>query len=448
MLSVFYKVYTESRRKNNMNKQNTDRYEYTRLVAQVKFSLIAPIVSGTYPDDSITEYFKRISMHEIEWPDGSKRRFSPETMKWWLHLYRKQGINGLTPKNRLDAGRVRKLDDSHKEFIIKIIREFPKITGVMIYEKMITEGIINEGDVSVDTVQRYIRNSGIRNGKETVTKERRAWEYAHSCDGYEADTSHTFYIFDENGEYRKTYLIAVIDNHSRMIVGAEFFFNDNAVNFQKVWHSAVLRYGRSKVIILDNGASYKNKSTAEIESKLGTRIIYNPPYSPTGKAVIERFFHTIKMRWLDCEHGSNYHSLNELNTRLNSWVNDYNRTDHSALEDDPNDNHTPLERYMYDMKDTEPCKLSNKLSVEYEEWLEDVFLHETTRKVNGDSTVVIENIRFDVPSQYIGLRVVIRYEPRKFDNVYLYDISKKEKVPLKRTDKVENSVTRRTEIIY
>lgn len=210
----------------------------------------------------------------------------------------------------------------------------------------------------------------------------------------------------------------------------------------------ILVYGKSKVMILDNGSSYKNKSTKEIEAKLGIKLIYNPPYSPTGKAVIERFFHTMKMRFLDCEHGSNYHSLDELNTKLTSWINEYNRTFHNALQKDSNDNHTPFERYMFDMKDIEPCKLSNKSPVEYDAWLEECFLHETTRKVNGDSTVLIENILFDVPSQYIGLRVIIRYEPRKFINVYLYDVSKKSKVPLKKTDKVENSKVRRTEIIY
>lgn len=431
-----------------MERQNIERYEYRKLIAQTKFSLIAPVISKTYPDESISAYFRRVAALEIDWPDGSKRKFSDQTLKWWLHLYKKYGIDGITPKDRLDSGRVRKLSDMHKQFIGSLIKEFPKITGVMIYEKMIEEGIIGKNDVSVDTVQRYVRNAGLRQGKAAITKQRRTWEYAHSCDGYEADTCHTFYIFDENGEYRKTYLIAVIDNHSRMIVGAEFFFNDNAKNFQKVWHDAVLRYGRSKVIILDNGSSYKNKSTSEIESRLGTKIIYNPPYCPTGKAVIERFFHTIKMRWLDCDHGKNYHSLSELNTKLNSWINEYNRTMHSALDSDCNDNHTPLERYMFDMKGIEPCRLSNKSSVEYASWLKDVFLHETTRKVNGDSTVIIDNITFDVPSQYIGMRVIIRYDPRKFENIYLYDISKKIKVPLKQTDRIENGLTRRTEIIY
>lgn len=47
--------------------------------------------------------------------------------------------------------------------------------------------------------------------------------------------------------------------------------------------------------------------------------------------------------------------------------------------------------------------------------------NETTRKVNGDSTVLIENVLFDVPSVYIGIRVIIRYNPRTFEGTYLYD---------------------------
>ena len=38
----------------------------------------------------------------------------------------------------------------------------------------------------------------------------------------------------------------------------------------------------------------------------------------------------------------------------------------------------------------------------------------------------------------IGIRVIIRYNPRTFEGTYLYDISQKKKVPLKRTNRVEN----------
>ena len=154
------------------------------------------------------------------------------------------------------------------------------------------------------------------------------------------------------------------------------------------------------------------------------------------------------MRFLDVHKGSDYQSLHQLNDDLNKWINEYNRTVHSSMKDDEHDNHTPFERYMYDMRDIEVSRLSNKSPADYSSWIDDVFLHETTRKVNGDSTVLIENVLFDVPSVYIGIRVIIRYNPRTFEGTYLYDTSQKKKVFLKRTDRVENGKTRREEIIY
>lgn len=73
-----------------MNGQNTDSYEFRKLIGQIKFSFIAPVVSRTFTDDSISAYFKRVSKREIDWPDGTKRKFSDQTMKWWLYKYRKK----------------------------------------------------------------------------------------------------------------------------------------------------------------------------------------------------------------------------------------------------------------------------------------------------------------------------------------------------------------------
>lgn len=427
---------------------NTDKIEYIRAVGQVKFSLIAPVVANTYTDVNATTYFKRVSEKEIDWPDGTKRKFSWNTIKDWYHQYTKNGIEGLYPRIRLDCGQSRSLNDVSKERIRSLIAEFPKITGVMIHQKLIQEGLITREDVSVDTVQRYIKNENLRNGGKPINKERRTWEFAHSLDGYEADTCHTFYIFDENNDYRKTYLIAIIDNHSRMIVSAQFFFNDNSVNFQTVWKDALLRYGKSKVMILDNGSTFKNRSTNYIAAAVGTQLIYNPPFSPTGKAVIERFFRTVKDRWLNADHGSNYHSLDELNSKLYKWIDEYNRSIHSGLDHDINDNHTPFQRFMYDMKDMEPWKTANRRQVDYSDWVDECFLHEESRKVNGDSTIVINNISFDVPSQYIGMKIIVRYNPVNYSTVYINDIISKQKIHLKRTDKIENGKTRRTELIY
>ncbi len=100
------------------------------------------------------------------------------------------------------------------------------------------------------------------------------------------------------------------------------------------------------------------------------------------------------------------------------------------------------------MKDIEVSRLANKSPVDYASWLDNMFLHETTRKVNGDSTVLIDNLLFDVPSIYISIGVIICYNSRTFEGTYIYDISQKKKVPLKRTDRVKNGKIRREEIIY
>lgn len=56
-----------------MKNIETDKIEYAKAVAQLKFSLIAPVVANTFTEVNATAYFKRISESEFEWPDGSKK---------------------------------------------------------------------------------------------------------------------------------------------------------------------------------------------------------------------------------------------------------------------------------------------------------------------------------------------------------------------------------------
>ena len=55
---------------------------------------------------------------------------------------------------------------------------------------------------------------------------------------------------------------------------------------------------------------------------------------------------------------------------------------------------------------------------------------------------------FDVLLIYFGTRIIIRYEPRKFEHVYIYDTLKKQIIFNERTDKIENSKIGRVEINY
>ena len=71
----------------------------------------------------------------------------------------------------------------------------------------------------------------------------------HSNDCWQADTSHGPYL-TINGKKTLTYLIAIIDDASRFIVGAKFFFNDNSINLQDVFKSSIKKYGVPKKLLL------------------------------------------------------------------------------------------------------------------------------------------------------------------------------------------------------
>lgn len=427
---------------------DSDVYLRNKRIAEVKYALIAPVITETLNGENHSEYYKRIENHEVVFPDGSIHKFKAETYKYWAFLYRKHGIEGLMPKQRSDFGKTRRLNNEAKLFITDQIVKHPKITGQLIYDRMIEAGIMSEGDVSVDTVQRYIKKNGIREDLNPAKTERRAWEYEHACDGYEADTAYTLYVKDENGKVRRTYLIAIIDDASRLIVGAEFFFNDNAVNFHKVWKSAVKRYGRSKVMILDNGSSYKNAATKSISARLGTKLVYCKPYTPQGKAKIERFFLRVRQQWLNADNGEAYENIDDLNEKLREWIAVYNRTDHEGLTGRDDNCNTPMKRFMKDMHDISPHQTANIRKNEYNEWVENCFLYEEKHRVNADSSVKVMNMSFDAPAKYSGSMVIIQYEPGNPERVYLYDPANKEKIKLEKTDKVSNSKKRREEIIY
>lgn len=76
------------------------------------------------------------------------------------------------------------------------------------------------------------------------------------------------------------YLVHIIDDASRMIVGEILTFHDTAVCFQKVLKTAVKTYGIPKVLYVDNGAPYANEQLSLICANLGIHLIHAKPYTP------------------------------------------------------------------------------------------------------------------------------------------------------------------------
>jgi putative transposase len=58
----------------------------------------------------------------------------------------------------------------------------------------------------------------------------------------------------ESARKKKSYLIAIIDDHSRLIVHAEFYLNEQLTSLTDCMKKAFLKRGLCQTLYIDNGA--------------------------------------------------------------------------------------------------------------------------------------------------------------------------------------------------
>lgn len=395
-------------------------------MAYFRFALIAPVIQGIFPDPTKTAYYRRVTENELTLPNGKTIRYSPKTLEKWEEYYRKMGMDGLLPRPRSDSGKSRVLNESAISEIYRLKEKFPRINATLIYNKLIEDGFINQSQVSVSTVQRFIKHNDLKSATNPNQKDRKAFEEAYPGGMYQADTCYTTYI-RENGKLRRTYLIHIVDDHSRLIVGARFFYNDNAYNFQLVLKDAIARYGLCNKLYLDNGSTYSNEQLSLICGSLGIVKIHTPIRDGASKAKVERSFRTLKDSWLNGFDPSEVSSLEELNRLLADYVRKRNTTVNRTIGE------TPIERYQ---RGIDHVRLPKS-----KEWLDECFMNRITRKVNLDATVSIDSVSYDVPMQFIRSKVEIRFLPDRMQDAYIFFEGKH--YPIRPTNRVENGRTKR-----
>lgn len=414
--------------------EQKDRDELKNTIALFRYGLISPVVNGTYEDKTQMDYFRRISQSKYDLL-GKEITFSVTTIKKWYLLYRNEGYDGLVPKSRTDLNTSRKLKKEVQDKIVEYKKTFPHISGTLIYRKLIEEGYINENEVSKSTILKFIREHYLLFSDATKI-DRRAFEMEFANDMWDADTSHGPYLTINNKKI-KTYLIAIIDDASRLITNAKFYYEDNAVNFQTTFKEALKKYGIPKRIFLDNGKTYKNEQLGIICANVGMALIYTKPYSPESKAKIERWFHTMKETWMRGIKWDEIESIEELNDMLNEFVNDYNSKIHSSLRINDK-NVSPKQRWFKDQDRIK--KIDSNVLDEY-------FLHTAYPRIRSDSIAYINKIEYEVPTKYIGQKIVVKYDYSDKTKAWIYENNQKME-SIKIVNKVENSKIKRKEIMY
>ena len=397
-------------------------------VALFRYGVIAPLATGTSdPSISNNEFFRRAAAQTYTSPAGKPVTVSASTIEKWHRNYKKHGFEGLLPQSRSDEGASRKLDQDLKTQIRFMKEEHPRMPASEIYRNLLANGSIDIGQLSVSTVERFVRQ--LKNEEPASDgMDMHRYERRHINEVWYGDTCYGPFLSTEGGK-KRIFFIALIDDASRFIVGTDIFFNDNYENLMSVIRSAVAKYGRPKLFSFDNGSSYHNKQMELLAARIGSAVNYCEPFTPTSKSKIERWFLTLRMQFLSSLDMRQFRSLDELRKCYADYVRRYNQTVHSSLN-----GRTPEERFF-----SEPEQV-RRLS---EEMIGNCFLYEVERRVSADNVVSINNGDYEIHYRYAKQRIRLRYSP-DMEKVFVVEPSGDlTPVDLRPLDKHENADIKR-----
>lgn len=374
-------------------------------IALFRYGLIAPLLNGQLESK---EYFQQIEGKVHSVPYYGERKIAAKTIQEWLLHYKRNGFDALKPKARSDRGDSRKLSSDDKDHILEIRKEFLDMPVSVFYEQLIQRGEITKNQISYTTINRLLKKhklSGRYHMSYYSEKERKRFAYDKVNVLWQADLSHGPYIPVE-GKKKKTFLIAYIDDCSRLVPYAQFFISEKFDGLREVTKEAFIRRGKPTIIYADNGKIYRSETLQYACAQLGITLAHTQPYDPKAKGKIERMFKTIQTRFYPLLKANPVDSLEELNKRFWEWLEvDYHRKEHASL-----DGKTPHQLFQ--------SQLDSITFIEDLSILDIIFLKRAERKVKLDGTITLEKRLYEVPSQYIGQKIEVRMDDQA---VYVFE---------------------------
>jgi len=385
-----------------------DKEDIAVRIALFRHRLIARLLPTDLSARQRQQEIARIVAEEHQIPESLRTRVARTTLGDWLRDYRAGGFDALKPSTRIDAGHPRALAPAVAERLLQIKETEPDLSIRLIIKQLQEEANLDTPPhLPISTVHRLFKSHGLmspRGSDSSVGEDRRRFAYREAGQLWMSDVMHSPPVVGDNTRRKsKSYLIAFIDDATRVITHAEFAFGENTRSFLPVFKRALMRRGIPQRLYVDNGSNYRSHHFSVVCAKLGIALIHARPYQPEGKGKIERFFRTCRAQLIARLDESDTASLEAMNRRLAGWIEgEYHQSPHRGI-----DGQTPLERW---------AEVGG--SVRYPDPqldLDDLFLFEEERKVQSDRTVSLHGRVFEVDPSLIRQRVTLRYDPSRPD---------------------------------
>jgi len=369
--------------------------------ALFRLSVLGPLASRERLEHGeLQQILRDLAGREYAIPGTRRRHLGEKTIQAWYYAWRAQGIDGLTPKPRIDRGQS-KLAAATQAAILAAKRDNPRRSIRQIRQLLETAGTVAGGSLSRSAIHRLLQQHELSriNGSVSLPEEKRSFVAATAGAIWYGDVMHGPRV-PISGRLSKTYLVSLFDDASRLVVHSAFCPGETALDIEGVLKQALLKRGVPIRLVVDNGAAYRAQTLQGICARLGIHLIHCRPYAPEGKGKLERWHRTCRDQFLGELDARLIISLDDLNARLWAWLEQvYHRSPHAGLA-----GMTPLARYQQDLAKIRT--LGPRAAM-----LDALFLHRVSRLVRKDGTVSYQGMRFEVPFELSGKTVRLVVDP-------------------------------------
>ncbi len=302
---------------------------------QARYILLEPLVSDYLSSQERAKLFNDAAM---------TAGVSYRTLRRWLKNLRELGMRSLARKIRRDFATPRSFPSEIIQKLKDLLIENPDRSLSMALNVLREDPScpVDVTKIPLSTFYCRLKASGFSlsaRGKETEERTYHRFEALFPNQLWQGDARVGIPLPnpEKPGKTRMTHLFAWIDDFSRKIMSARYYWDEKLPRMEDCFRNAVLRWGIPKRLYCDNGSVYVAHQFTMLLDSLGVRKIHHPPYQAWCKGKIEAFMKTL-LRFQTEARQAGFKTLEELNQSLFAWIEiEYDNKVHSSTGETPND---------------------------------------------------------------------------------------------------------------
>jgi putative transposase len=373
-----------------------------------RYRIISPLL-----EEGLAECEKRSLRRLICHKEGLSER----TLRRYVAAFQKGGFDRLVPAERKDKGCSKAISEPALKLAAELRQEMPTRSAERIQQLLASEG----HKVARSTLERQLRRQGL-SGREIKAAQKfatggpsRRFNRVGRNTLWQADLKYGPYLADPQhpGQKIRTYLVALIDDATRLVVQAEFYASQKQPVLEDALRKAIVRCGVPDNLYVDNGKIFVSQWLRLACAKLRIRHLNTRAYSPESKGKIERWNRTVDefIREVQLEKPP---TLEALNRFFRAWLAEgYNQREHSALG-----KQTPAQAFNQDPK---------ALRFPSPERLREAFLWEKSPKVDKTGCISLNGQCYEVGVEFIRQNILVRYDPFDLSLIEVWQQDEKKK---------------------